>query len=52
MGPLVFKKFLRTYLDRFQWRIATPADLQAVAEEVSGKDLDALFAEWVLPPPQ
>jgi aminopeptidase N len=29
------------------WKIATPADFQALAEELSGRDLDALFDEWV-----
>jgi aminopeptidase N len=47
IGPDAFSKLLRTYLERYQWRIATPADFQALAEEVSGKDLDAMFAEWV-----
>jgi hypothetical protein len=47
IGPEAFSKLLRTYLERYQWRTATPADFQALAEEVSGKDLDALFAKWV-----
>jgi hypothetical protein len=47
IGPEAFGNLLRTYLERYRWRIATPADFQSLAEEVSGKDLDALFAEWV-----
>jgi aminopeptidase N len=47
IGPETFSKLLRTYLERYQWQVATPADFQALAEEVSGKDLDALFAKWV-----
>jgi hypothetical protein len=47
IGPEAFGKLLRTYLQRYQWRIATPAGFQALAEQVSGKDLDALFAKWV-----
>jgi aminopeptidase N len=47
MGADTFDRFLRTYLERYRWRIATPADFQALAEEISGKDLDALFNEWV-----
>ena len=47
IGPEAFSKLLRTYLERYQWEMATPDDFQALAEEVSGKDLDALFAEWV-----
>jgi aminopeptidase N len=47
LGADTFDRLLRTYLERYRWRIATPADFQALAEEVSGKDLDALFNEWV-----
>ncbi len=47
LGPARFETLLRTYLDRYRWRIATPADFQAVAEEVAGRDLDELFREWV-----
>jgi hypothetical protein len=47
IGPETFKKLLQTYLERYRWEIATPADFQALAEEVSGRDLDALFAQWV-----
>ena len=47
IGPEVFEQLLRTYLKRYRWGMATPADFHALAEEVSGKDLDALFAQWV-----
>ena len=47
LGPETFDQLLRAYLDRYRWKIATPPDFQALAEEVSGRDLDALFAEWV-----
>ena len=47
LGPEVFNRLLRTYLERYRWRIATPAEFRALAEEVSGKDLGALFAQWV-----
>jgi hypothetical protein len=47
LGPDAFDQLLRTYLERFRWRIATPADFQALAEELSGRDLDAMFNEWV-----
>ena len=32
-----------------QWRVATPAQFQALASELSGKNLDQLFNEWVYP---
>ncbi len=47
LGPDAFDQLLRTYLERYRWKIATPAEFQALAEEVSGRDLDALFNEWV-----
>ena len=47
IGPDAFSNLLRTYLERYRWEIATPAGFQALAEEVSGKDLEALFSKWV-----
>ena len=47
LGPPIFDRLLRTYLERYRWRIATPAEFRALAEEVSGKDLGALFGKWV-----
>lgn len=47
LGPARFDTLLRTYLERYRWRIATPADFQALAEEVAGKELGAMFGEWV-----
>ena len=46
-GEEAFRTLLRTYLERYRWRIATPADLIALANEVSGKDLSAMFSQWV-----
>jgi aminopeptidase N len=47
LGAETFDRLLRKYLERYRWKIATPADFQALAEELSGRDLDALFDEWV-----
>ena len=47
MGADTFQRFLQAYLQRFCWRIATPSDVQSVAEEVSGKDLSDLFQKWL-----
>jgi len=47
IGAETFDRLLREYLERFRWKVATASDFQALAEEVSGQDLDALFAEWV-----
>ena len=37
LGPAIFDRLLRTYLDRYRWRIATPAEFRALAEEISGE---------------
>ena len=47
LGPDVFQRLLQTYLERYRWHIATPAEFRALAEEVSGRNLGALFEEWV-----
>lgn len=47
LGPAQFEQLLRTYLGRYRWQIATPAEFQTLAEEVAGKTLDGLFNEWV-----
>jgi len=47
MGPDAFDRFLRAYLQRYRWQIARPEDLQALASEVSGRDLTALFNQWL-----
>ena len=47
LGPPAFQRLLQTYVTRWRWRIATPADFRALAEEVAGRDLGALFGKWV-----
>jgi len=47
IGEEAFRTLLRTYAERYRWRIATPADLIALANEVSGKDLSEMFSRWV-----
>lgn len=47
IGDEAFFDTLRTYHRRFMGGVASTADLQAVAEEVSGQDLDWFFDEWV-----
>jgi aminopeptidase N len=48
VGDEVFYEILRTYYGRYSYQVAYPQDLMAVAEQVSGQDLDALYAEWIL----
>ncbi len=47
MGKEPFDEFLRMYFQKYEWNIATPADLQSVAEDVCACNLNDLFAEWV-----
>ncbi len=47
LGADKFEQLLRTYLARYRWQIATPAEFQALAEEIAGKKLNGLFGEWV-----
>jgi hypothetical protein len=48
MGDEVYYRVLREYLDRYRYGIAVPADFMAVAEEVSGRELGDLYAQWIL----
>ncbi len=51
IGDSAFFEMLRVYVDRFGGANATTADLRAVAEEVSGQDLEAFFEEWLYQSP-
>jgi hypothetical protein len=48
LGSETYLNVLREYLHRFQWRIATPEDFMAVAEQVSGRDLSGVYSRWIL----
>lgn len=47
LGDETFFDVLRTYAGRFAHSNATTADFIAVAEEVSGQQLDAFFHAWI-----
>lgn len=47
IGAEAFQRLLREYLARYRWRIATPQDFQALANEVAGRDLGRMFEWWV-----
>jgi hypothetical protein len=44
LGRQSFDSVMRTYYDKFQFKHPYPEDFKAVAETVSGKNLDSLFA--------
>ncbi len=50
VGDSVFFEILRTYRSRFEYGNAVTSEFHAVAEEVSGIDLDWFFDEWVYSP--
>lgn len=54
IGPATFDELLRTWVQRHGGGVASTGDLQALAEELSGQELDAFFDAWVygssLPP--
>lgn len=48
LGDALFLDVLRGYLEDRQYKLATPDDFLRVAEEVSGQELDDLYAQWIL----
>jgi len=47
MGRGMFDAFLRDYVARYRWQIATTAEFRALAEQHCACDLGPLFAEWI-----
>ena len=47
VGEETMVEILRTYYDRHRFQHVTSSDFQAVAEEVSGLDLDWFFGQWL-----
>ncbi|MBN1352336.1 T9SS type A sorting domain-containing protein [candidate division KSB1 bacterium] len=47
LGDAVFFQAIREYRYRFEYGSATTEDLQTVCEEVSGKDLQYFFRQWI-----
>lgn len=52
LGKEMFWKGIRTYYDKYKLSNALTADFQAVMEEVSGRDLEAFFQQWIFTPGQ
>jgi len=48
LGDATFDDFLRTYFQEHRYGIATAESLMAVAEAVSGRELDDLYRQWIL----
>jgi hypothetical protein len=47
LGQAAFEDFLRDYIERNHWGIATPDGFRSLAEMHCGCDLGGLFSEWV-----
>jgi aminopeptidase N len=47
LGESLFRKCIKTYLERHALDIVVTADLQAVVEELSGRSFDQFFDQWV-----
>jgi hypothetical protein len=47
VGDAAMQQILRAYYPRWTYRHVDEAAFRAVAEEVSGQDLSALFAQWL-----
>jgi aminopeptidase N len=47
VGDSVFFKILRTYYNQYKYKNASTEDFKNVCENVSGKNLDKFFDQWV-----
>jgi hypothetical protein len=47
VGEPTFRQILRSYYQRYRFQHVTGADFQAVAEQVSGRDLGWFFQQWI-----
>lgn len=47
LGEDLFRRCIKTYLDRHQYDTVVTEDLNAVVEELSGRSYDRFFDQWV-----
>ena len=50
MGDENFLKFLKTYADRYRYKVAFPEDILKTAEEVCACNLHTEYQQWILSP--
>jgi hypothetical protein len=48
VGDETYFAIMRDYLRQHKYKIATPESFMRVAESVSGRDLDAIYKQWIL----
>lgn len=47
LGEDLFRRCIKTYLEKFQFDVAETEDLNGVIEELSGRTFDRFFDQWV-----
>lgn len=47
LGPDLFRKCVKTYVERYQFKNVETDDLKDVFEELSGRNFDEFFDQWV-----
>jgi aminopeptidase N len=50
LGPELFRKCIKTYLERHKFGSVVTHDLISAIEEVSGKNFDRFFDQWIFHP--
>jgi aminopeptidase N len=50
MGDSMFQNFIRKYYDRYKGKNADTHDLENIAEEVTGKNWQQFFTQWLYTP--
>ena len=49
LGDQIFDAFIKDYVHTYAWKIASAADLKALAEKHCNCDLSPIFEKWVFP---
>tara|TARA_R110002096_G_scaffold403766_3_gene601311 strand:+ start:3951 stop:6563 length:2613 start_codon:yes stop_codon:yes gene_type:complete len=47
LGPELYRKAIKTYLERHEYDVVVTEDLNAAIEDVSGRSFDRFFDQWV-----
>lgn len=47
MGDQAFFNLLQTWVETYKYQNAVTAEFQAMAEQISGQDLDQFFDQWI-----
>jgi aminopeptidase N len=50
LGPDVYRRGVKTYLERYKFQNVVTHQFMAVMEEVSGRSLDRFFDQWIFHP--